>query len=325
MTQNSAKLAAAAGSASPATAATAPAGESSILVKAGHLMYPGRAHPITLSPGDFKQVLLTQTEHHISATGPVQTDEQISCGDVTFDRDHDTATLAGPGKLTRTAGDQQFTANWDTRMDVELESAPGAKKDSSSKVIKSAKLLGAAVASNAFDLKSQVLDVLMDNRQGADAKSLSSLSNLKATGDVQVHSFNTRRGRSSPDGILADQLEIQTAEPVGGGSPVPTRMLADGHVTAWRYSAGDNDFGFGAPAETAPAGRGAAVAANDPGALTKGTLIAPHLVADLIPRAPATAPSRAATSCRRHPQTILPASLKMSLYPTPWPAAVSAC
>ena len=101
-----------------------PSRESSISIRAGHLLYPGQDRPITISPGDVAQVVLHQVVNNLLKAGDVS-DQQIACGEVVYTPDtsgqgKDHAVLAGPGTLVSKTPSEQLTSSWATRMDVTL-------------------------------------------------------------------------------------------------------------------------------------------------------------------------------------------------------------
>ena len=251
--------------------------------QAGRLLYHRAEQKIVLEPRDFNKVLLTDP-----ARGGVE------CAAVTIDQLTRRAVLTGPGTLVSRGNGGATTATWTTHLDLDLDSSPDPKDPKKMLLaVRRAVLYGAGVKADTFDLKADVLDVLIANVIDK-ARQTQALEHLLATGNVVVHSYKKVAATAGEQGGMQTQrMEILTARTDGSQVPVPSEMRADGDVVAWRFTDKTKTLG-------------AAMTGLDPAqGLQKETLITPKLVASLSPKAkPATGPATAATVPATMPENV---------------------
>jgi hypothetical protein len=247
------------------------------ITRAGTLLFHRDTRIVDLLPGELGRVELTNPAG-----------DQVVCAGVRINQgDADaTAKLMGPGTVHTKS--QDTTIAWNERMDLDLVKAPDEKRPGQTTLaIRRATIRGAGVRSDAVDMTSDVIEAFLVGT--ADPKQSVALERLVATGKVVVKSLRRDGAKvaasADPDGLKAERLEVLTALPAGGepgkAAPVPTQLLADGNVTAWRLTS-----------------RGLSDAEKKAGALRKEMVTTPHLVADLKvkPKSPASARGGAAVA-----------------------------
>ncbi len=238
-------------------------------VQAGRLWYHKAEQRILLTPDAFKKVILTDL-----------TRNNVECGELSINQAARHAVLGGPGTLISKSNTTTMTATWKTHLDLDLESTPNpADPKKTLFAIRHALLYGAAVKSDAFDLKCDTLDLLIANSVDK-GKQIQALDHLIATGNVVVNSFRKGAGPAAgpQSGMQTRRMEIFTEKRAGKLLPEPSQLLAEGDVFAWRFL-----------------DKNKAAAAADPANIQKESIVTSKLVATLVSNdaaatAPATAP-----------------------------------
>ena len=241
--------------------------------KAGRLLYNNADKKTILQPEAFKKVIIANGKDTL--TGAKEDD--IDCGPVTIDQANHHAALAGPGTLRhRDTKGQTTVITWKTLMDLELEGGESNNNEWSNLAIRRAVMDGVTIKSDTFDFKSDQFDALIANVLEAGHRT-AALDHLLATGNVTVHTTRKDAAPGEEGGLQTQRMEIFTAVPVGSTVPAPSKLLADGNVTAWQVT--DKTKSTGNAPHTA--------------SLQRETITTPKLVADLIPKPAATAPATA--------------------------------
>ncbi len=256
-----------------------------VTVAAGHIFYDGGTQKVLIKSEDYKKIVLSSPKGN------------VECLEAAIDQVTNKIALTGPGTLASKSesGDTVNSLTW-KHIDVDLASVldpedPEKKKTTlipAHAVIQGIALLSEKVNKTArTTFSSDLLDVTFANV--IDGKKQSQPpQHILATGNVVTErkSADKTTGKiedGDSGGIQTQRLEFLTTWPDHSKAPVFSQMLADGNVTAWQLTTKD-DFG-GSPASAPAPARGEAVKP------TRRSLTAPRLVADLIPKPPATRPA----------------------------------
>jgi hypothetical protein len=220
--------------------------------RAGILKYRKLPQKVELEPGEVGPVVVNQAD----PAAPNSIAQQLTCQGIHYASDEHQMHLDGPGHLEVAqsflrkdvhASGNPLTVVWEKALDLEFFKAPanGAKESLN---VRRAIFSGRSVINNVdFHLDSDTLDLLLARAgKGDGSKSTPSLEHMLAMGNVHVKG-ESKAGTgildaANPDGIDADRLELLTT-PGTDGKPTPSRLMADGNVTAWGYQTEDGGKG----------------------------------------------------------------------------------
>ncbi len=263
----------------------------------GKLKYD-TGHPIVLMPDEYNRVVLRGLSMAGgAATAPADAfQSEVVCGQVTLtqvDKEHFLAELLGPGVMTdkRMEKGAEVTSiiKWKNSMQLQLVPDPNDPKGNNL-TVRSAAFDGGSITRNGpkgFDFSADTMDLLVANV--AKVKD-PQLEHMLATGNVKL----VRHGLRPEDQgeTFADRLEVLTQKGPPGQPPAISQMLADGHVTSWRYARDSSLVPGAAPAV-------AAIGPVNPATLyRKESLTAGRFAAALAPKpkSDTTAPATQASA-----------------------------
>jgi hypothetical protein len=220
--------------------------------RAGILKYRKSTQGVALEPGDVGPVVVTDAD----VVDPVHAIQRLTCEGIHFSSVDNRVHIDGPGHMevpqsvlrhdARATGEPLMVV-WENTLDLDLlKGAAKGTKENSGYTVRRALFAGRTSITNVdFHLDSDALDILLaaaastGSGTGKDAKSTPVLEHLLATGNVHVKGANRTgagiQDADDPDGINADRLELMTT--MGANGHTPSRLLAEGNVTAWGYQA----------------------------------------------------------------------------------------
>jgi hypothetical protein len=235
-------------------------GEQAFTAMVGRLSYYTGDQQVILEPEAYKHVVLNSPTLGNIDHG----------GELRIDRANNRVTLEGAGVLNtvaRQGATGTTTVAWSGGMNLTLANVPDPKNPQKKILaLQRAQIRGGEIRSPEVRLTADAIDVRMVASEG---KTSADLEHFLATGNVVVESL--RRGRSAvphgvpTDGMLAQRLEILTSRPAPNATPVASKLVATGDVSAWQYAADEENRG-------------------DPSKLVKRLVRTARLETDLAPR-----------------------------------------